>query len=215
MFGRVEGSKQVINDSLGHLQPGIYNDNEKNIFNYDSIDVGDKLTISGDSPKVSPKGTNDETLLKQAPNSRVVIAGKEEIVRIVVDTSKNYLYTYDEKGEPTMVYLVATGDKSKGWQTDKGLRKIRHFENAPYENAYGTVRNANPEAFGPRIMYLEIVDPNTGEVSPSNGEFIHGNNDESSLGEYASHGCVRMDNDVVREIVDSGSIPAGSYVKII
>lgn len=213
MFGRVEGSKKVINDSLSHLQlrGAIYN--EEKMFDYQSFDVGDELTISGGCPSVPPKGTNDEAVLEQAPSAMVKVANKVEVARIVVDLENNYLYTYDEKGKPQMAYLIASGKPTT--PTDKGLRIIHHFEEYPYKTAYGTIRKQKPDAFGPRIMYLEIVDPKTGKVYPSDGEFIHGNNDESSLGKYASGGCMRMDNEVVKELVDSGQIPVGSYVKII
>ncbi len=32
------------------------------------------------------------------------------------------------------------------------------------------------------------------------GQFIHGNNDISSLGKYASLGCIRMDNEVIKKL---------------
>ena len=212
MFGRVEGSKQVTGDALAPLQARDTVFREKFLFDYSSSGVGDELTISGTSAKVTPKGTNDEAVLEQAPSAMVKVAGKVEVARIVVDLEKNYLYTYDENGKPQMAYLIASGKPTT--PTDKGLRKITHFEEYPYKTAYGTIRKQKPDAFGPRIMYLEIVDPKTGKVYPSDGEFIHGNNDESSLGKYASGGCMRMDNEVVKELVDSGQIPVGSYVLI-
>lgn len=212
MFGRVEGSKQVTGDALAPLQARDTVFREKFLFDYSSSGVGDELTISGTSAKVTPKGTNDEAVLEQAPSAMVKVAGKVEVARIVVDLEKNYLYTYDENGKPQMAYLIASGKPTT--PTDKGLRKITHFEEYPYKTAYGTIRKQKPDAFGPRVMYLEIVDQNTGELHPSNGEFIHGNNDESSLGKYVSGGCMRMDNEVVKELVDSGQIPRGSYVLI-
>lgn len=213
MFGRVEGSKQVTGDALAPLQARDTVFREKFLFDYSSSGVGDELTISGTSAKVTPKGTNDEAVLEQAPSAMVKVAGRVEVARIVVDLEKNYLYTYDENGKPQMAYLIASGKPAT--PTDKGLRIIRHFEEHPYKTAQaGTVRRRNPDAFGPRIMYLEIVDQNTGKIKPSNGEFIHGNNDPSSLGKYVSGGCMRMDNEVVQELVDSGQIPRGSYVLI-
>ena len=46
----------------------------------------------------------------------------------------------------------------------------------------------------------------------SNGEFIHGNNNPASIGTYASHGCIRMDNDVIVQL--SKEVKPGSYVLI-
>lgn len=34
----------------------------------------------------------------------------------------------------------------------------------------------------------------------SSGEFIHGTNNPETLGEYVSQGCIRMDNDVIRDL---------------
>ena len=57
----------------------------------------------------------------------------------------------------------------------------------------------NPDDYGPRVICLETVDPETGKRGKT-GEFIHGNNNPSSLGKYASLGCVRMDNTVIKYI---------------
>lgn len=212
MFGRVEGSKQVVGDSSIPLQPQDTVYREKFLFDYSATSVGDELSISATST-VTAKGTNDKKVLEQAPSPMVKVAGSVEIARIVVDLEKNYLYTYDENGKPKMVYLIASGkDKTP---TDKGLRKIHHYEKYPYKDAPPTtVRHQKPAAFGPRVIYLEIIDEKTGSSLGSNGEFIHGNNDESSLGQYKSGGCMRMDNEVIKDLVDSGQIPAGSYVLI-
>ena len=42
-----------------------------------------------------------------------------------------------------------------------------------------------------------MIDPKTGKKW-DNGEYIHGNNKASSIGKYASKGCVRMDNEVIQ-----------------
>ena len=34
----------------------------------------------------------------------------------------------------------------------------------------------------------------------NSGQFIHGNNDFSSLGKYVSGGCIRMDNEVIKQL---------------
>ena len=61
-------------------------------------------------------------------------------------------------------------------------------------------------------MYLTIVDPKTGNNLGSNGEFIHGNNNASSIGTYASHGCIRMDNEVIKKL--AAETEKGTYVLI-
>ena len=63
----------------------------------------------------------------------------------------------------------------------------------------------------PKIICLQKVDPETGTRS-STGEFIHGNNNPASLGKYASLGCIRMDNDVIREL--AANVKRGDIVVI-
>ena len=58
---------------------------------------------------------------------------------------------------------------------------------------------------------LNKVDTKTGEQSPT-GEFIHGNNNPSSIGRYASHGCIRMDNEVIKKL--AAETEKGTYVLI-
>lgn len=143
---------------------------------------------------VKPSGSCDSKVLSQSPSAEVTIDGTEYKAKIVVDLSHNILYKYDEFGNPETAYLVASGAHST--PTEKGIRIVTHTEAYPYRSAYGTKRKRNPRAYGPKVICLNKINPKTGEQS-STGEFIHGNNDIKSLGKYASHGCIRMDNDVI------------------
>ncbi len=148
--------------------------------------------------KVSPKGSTSKSVLLFAPNPKVVINGEEKIAAIVVDLSKNILYKYNSSGVAESAYLVASG-KTK-YPTDTGVRVVTHVERYPYKSApAATRRYRKPADYGPRIICLEKIDIKTGERS-STGEFIHGNNNPASLGKYASLGCVRMDNEVIKEL---------------
>ena len=44
------------------------------------------------------------------------------------------------------------------------------------------------------------------------GEFIHGNNDSTSIGKKVSMGCIRMDNNVIKYL--SGVVKRGDFVVI-
>ena len=55
------------------------------------------------------------------------------------------------------------------------------------------------------------LDPKTGEQTRT-GEFIHGNNNVNSLGKYASNGCIRMDNEIIKQF--ALEIKAGDIVII-
>ena len=147
---------------------------------------------------VSPKGTNDAAVLLMAPSPEVEINGENRLATIVVDLSKNILYKYNDQGDATAAYLVASGKKSS--PTDTGVRVVTHIESYPYKTApLATKRRRQPYNYGPKIICLNIVDPKTGRRSPT-GEFIHGNNNPNSLGKYASLGCIRMDNEVIKSL---------------
>ena len=120
------------------------------------------------------------------------------------------LYHYNDKGEAVAAYLVASGKKST--PTDKGLRIVTHIESYPYKSApAGTKRRRNPGNYGPRIICLETVNPKTGARGKT-GEFIHGNSNPKTLGKYASLGCIRMDNEVIKKL--AREIKRGAFVLI-
>lgn len=160
--------------------------------------------------EVSPKGTNAKSVLLFAPSPDVEINGEEKRAAIVVDLSKNILYKYNENGQAEVAYLVASGKKK--YPTDAGIRMVTHVESYPYKSApAATRRRRRPNDYGPRIICLETVDPKTGNKG-STGEFIHGNNNPASLGKYASLGCIRMDNEVIKEL--SKQVKRGDIVII-
>ena len=154
---------------------------------------------------------HDRTILANAPSSQIEVAGKKQNASIVVDLSENRLYRYDKDGKAFEVYQVASGKKTS--PTNTGIRRVSHIETYPYTEApAGTKRRKSPKAYGPKILILTTIDPKTGKDLGSNGEFIHGNNNPASIGTYASHGCVRMDNDVIVQL--SKEVKPGSYVLI-
>lgn len=160
---------------------------------------------------VSVKGCKSPKILNEAPSPDTYIEGKLQKACIVIDLNKNYLYKYDSEGKATDVYLVASGKKST--PTDTGVRVVSHVENYPYRTApYKSKRRHNPNAYGPKIIILNKLNTTNG-VQSACGEFIHGNNDSSSLGKYASQGCIRMDNDVIKIL--SKQVKRGDIVKII
>lgn len=146
---------------------------------------------------VPPSGSDDARFLAHAPSPQVKVCGINKNAKFVVDLGENILYTYDEQGQPTCAYRIASGKKST--PTHTGVRTVSHVETYPYRTAYGTKRKRNPSAYGPKIIILKILDTKTGEKSKT-GEFIHGNNDSTSIGKYASKGCMRMDNEVIKKL---------------
>ena len=159
---------------------------------------------------IYPVGTKDTTILANSPSPKVTVCGTKKNAKIVVDTSNNRLYKYDEDGTPLCCYSVATGAKDS--PTSKGLRIVSHVETFPYKEApRATNRRRFPRDFGPKIIILDKLDAKDGSRSPI-GEFIHGNKDASSIGKYASHGCIRMDNKVIQLL--SKEVKRGDLVLI-
>ena len=147
---------------------------------------------------VPPKGTSNDEILKNAPDSEVIINGEKKNAAIVVDLNTNTLYKYNQDGKAEKAYLIASGKPRT--PTDKGVRIVTHIESYPYTKApAGTRRRRKPNDYGPKIICLNKIDPETG-IQSSTGEFIHGNNNPASIGKYVSLGCMRMDNEVIKEL---------------
>ena len=154
--------------------------------------------VTSQSKKITPKGTSHPDVLAKAPSPNITIKGKQKTAIIVVNLSKNVLYTYDKSGEPTAAYLIASGKRST--PTHTGVRIVSHIETYPYKTApASTKRHQNPGDYGPKAIILKKIHPLTGQTS-STGEFLHGNANSKTLGMYVSKGCMRMDNEVIKKI---------------
>lgn len=160
--------------------------------------------------RVPPFGTSEKAILFSAPSPKIEIMGEVKNAKFVVDLKTNVLYKYDDLGEPECAYRIASGKPST--PTDKGVRIVTHTETYPYRTApRSSKRRRNPRAYGPKIILLNKLNPKTGEQA-STGEFIHGTNVPSSIGKYASHGCMRMDNEVIKQL--SAEVQRGDIVII-
>ncbi len=172
------------------------------------VSAQDTVTLT--TQAVPPQGTTDPLILEAAPSPVVFVTGERKKATIVVDISKNVLYKYDEDGEPEAAYRIASGKPRT--PTDTGLRVVLGVERYPYKSApASTKRHQKPWDYGPRAIILETLDPVTGKKG-STGEFIHGNNNPSSIGKYASLGCMRMDNEVIKKV--SSQVKRGDLVLI-
>ncbi len=160
--------------------------------------------------RVPACGTQDSLVLANAPSPTINIAGQKQQVAAVVDLSQNVLYQYDEHGNAVNAYLIASGKKTT--PTNKGVRAVTHIETYPYKKApKHTKRYKNPQDYGPKIICLETVDT-LSNARGITGEFIHGNNNPHSIGKYASKGCMRMDNEVIKKLANQ--IKRGQFILI-
>ena len=169
-----------------------------------------RLHIDNKEFVVPASGSQDSLVLANAPSCDVFIKGKREQALFVIDTETNCLYHYDDNGKAKTVYSVATGKKST--PTDKGLRRISHVETYPYKKAPAhTKRRKTPAIYGPRIIFFEGVDSITGNKFYVD-EFLHGSNNPNCYGKHVSKGCVRLKNEVVKEMAKIAK--RGLYVLI-
>lgn len=177
-----------------------------------SAQTPQKIVADSFERSITPQGINDSKALLNAPKPDIVIAGEKKKAGIVVDISKNILYRYDKNGNPINAYLIASGKKRT--PTQKGIRIVTHKEKYPYRGAPRRAkRRRAPRDFGPMIICLNKINPKTGEQSTT-GQFIHGCRSyektfKSTPDRYVSHGCMRMDNDVIKELapnVEKGEI---------
>lgn len=167
-------------------------------------------TDSFERTTVSVSGTSTDNVLAKAPDPTVEVLGENKKALFVVDITDNILYEYDREGTPLKAYSVATGKPST--PTDTGIRVVSHTETYPYKSAPTTTkRRKYPNDYGPKVIILRVLNPKTGETY-STGEFIHGNKDPKSLGKHESGGCIRMDNEVIKEL--SQKVKHGDIVVI-
>ncbi|HIS83246.1 TPA: L,D-transpeptidase [Candidatus Scatenecus faecavium] len=175
----------------------------------------DSTTLKKDtfelSVKVPATGTTGDSVLLYAPSPKVELAGEPKNAAIVVDLSKNVLYQYDVNGKATCAYLVASGKKST--PTKEGLRIVTHVESYPYKSApASTKRRRKPWDYGPRVICLDTIDPETGKRGRT-GQFIHGNANPKSIGKHASLGCIRMDNEIIKKLAKE--VKRGDLIRFI
>lgn len=122
------------------------------------------------------------------------VSAEENKSQLIIINKANNKLAYYQNGELQKEYKVATGYKNS--LTPEGTFKIiKKIKNRPYYKEKipgGDPRNP----LGDRWLGLAV--PGT----YGNTYGIHGNNNPSSIGTYASAGCIRMYDEEVRELFD-------------
>ena len=183
------------------------NNTEEALFNFET--KGETINMDSFKSSVPATGTDNPAVLANAPSPKVTLNGEEKSCVFVVDIGTNVLFQYDQDGNAIMAYRIASG--APGSPTHTGIRTVSHTENHPYKSAPAhTMRHRDPNAFGPHAIILEPLDDR------GRGEFIHGNRfseNNRSIGKYASHGCMRMHNDVINVLYTQ--VKRGDVVNVI
>lgn len=129
---------------------------------------------------------------------------------VVVRVNENRLYLY-EGFEVARTFSVATA--KPGWTTPSGVWTIWDKREDPswYNPALDSwgadlpavVPGGPGNPMGTRAIYIDAP----GLIR------IHGTTDDSSIGRYASHGCIRMHNAEVEQLFEL--VPVGSHVIVV
>ena len=192
------GSEIKVLNSVGENLYRTSTASSRNIFQKITGTFFSLFNIGNYAAKGFQFGENTIVGGKQTAPSFADIAVDNNGIITVINSINNILYQYDANGKATCAYLVARGKKSS--PTKEGLRIVTHVESYPYKSApASTKRRKKPWDYGPRIICLDTIDPETGKHGRT-GQFIHGNANPKSIGEYASLGCIRMDNGIIKKL---------------
>ncbi len=107
--------------------------------------------------------------------------------RIIVDLSERQLVLY-RAGEPVITAPVAVGAPST--PTPTGRYYVNQRLVAPYPTG----------PWGPGAVGISAFSDVLQDWAQGGPIAIHGTNDPSSIGHAASHGCVRLENAVLRQV---------------
>ena len=118
------------------------------------------------------------------------VSGKK--VRALLDLSEHRVSVYDASGRLQRVFPVATGTAKS--PTHPGIKVVCEKLADPTALAEKLWPESKGAAFGKRLIDLDWYDPASGAQSVSDEE-LHGTYELSSIGDDASHGCMRLTND--------------------
>ncbi|WP_081415154.1 SH3 domain-containing protein [Ectobacillus panaciterrae] len=123
---------------------------------------------------------------------------------IIINTATNKLAFY-ENGNLVKEFPVATG-KSSSPTPDGKFVIVNKITNRPYYT--GHIQGGDPSnPLGDRWMGMDIYG------TPGNTYAIHGNNNESTIGNWITGGCVRMHNADIHWLYDRINVKTTVIIK--
>ena len=194
---------------VGNWQKKVWDLNIKIIFSPDITPESIFYDIApGDSlAKIAKKFNTTVELLKKSNglSSDKIIAGRKLKVwtqpfNIVIDKSQNILILKSDD-EVINIYIVSTGINNS---TPVGsFTIVNKLENPPWFKPGVVVPPESPDnILGSRWMGFDLE-----------GYGIHGTNQDESLGQQITQGCIRMSNSDVEELF--AIVPTGTKVIIV
>jgi lipoprotein-anchoring transpeptidase ErfK/SrfK len=128
---------------------------------------------------------------EQIENARFIIISKQEMM----------LYAYDYKGNEVLKAPVSCGlnygNKAKrgDMKTPEGIFRVSEIQKSDHwEHDFNDGKGKIAGAYGPYFIRLE--------VPGHKGIGIHGTHDPESIGERRTEGCIRLNNEDVKHLVE-------------
>ena len=118
---------------------------------------------------------------------------------IIIDKGTMSLKVYDLQGDVVKEYPVGVaknyGNKQKkgDYKTPEGVFRVQEIQDASnWKHDFGDGKGEIPGAYGP--FFIRLYTP------PHKGIGIHGTHDPASIGTRCTEGCIRLQNENVRDL---------------
>jgi lipoprotein-anchoring transpeptidase ErfK/SrfK len=152
-------------------------------------------------PREGTKLWEDQLAASRAVPPAPLVGGKG--ARVLIDLSEHRLTGYDSSGSVQRVFPVASG--AQDTPTDVGVKVVTEKLADPTALAEKLWPDSKGTAFGNRLIDLNWYDPITGVQTVSEEE-LHGTLVLESIGQNASHGCVRLTNESIEWLYQNLSV---------
>lgn len=164
-----------------------------------SIPQGKQVTCLGSSNgwyKVKYNGVTGWVSGQYLSNTKSQSNTKTIVTKIMINRGQRTLKAYDKSGNIVMSTYCAVGKSSTPTPTGT-FTIVKKISNRPYYKD-GIAGGAPNNPLGPRWLGL-----NLGKGSGYGQTYgIHGNNNPSSIGLAVSGGCIRVDNNQIKQLYD-------------
>lgn len=163
--------------------------------------------------------------------ARYPAAPSEGCVLYISVESQRMYFVRDKLMEAEYVISTARnglGERANSYRTPQGLHRVvaKFGEGVPpfgifkarqFTGEIATSNDTDSDLITSRILWLDGLEPGinegSGQDSMTRSIYIHGTNDEASLGTPSSHGCIRMRNSDIIHLFNR--VPIGTLVIIL
>lgn len=123
----------------------------------------------------------------------------QKVSLIIIDKGDMSLKVYDPQGDVIKQYGIGVGKnygskQNRGdYRTPEGVFRVQEIQDAStWRHDFGDGKGEIRGAYGP--YFIRLYTP------PHQGIGIHGTHDPASIGTRCTEGCIRLENDNVKEL---------------